>query len=233
MLISVLVNPINLPLGLWVVPVDGIGELLRLLVCPVGCDEQELPRQLHQAEDEEGGREAAHLVPLHVGLVGDEDLDGGAAVEEVHQDVLVEPPEPVVGQPGLDEHPAEAGEGRGHLQEEGDHRNEVRFAVVGREPAPDETQRVVGDKERVEGAKDDVREVERATLEYEESHKELEADEGGDVGFVGNVVVKAVVEQREPAAKEQADAAKDCTHEIQAPKHLLFGSKVVIGRRVE
>lgn len=62
-----------------------------------------------------------NVVPLEVGLVDQEALDGDAAVVEMDHDELVQCPDPVVSQLGSDEHSAETSEWIDHFKKKVDH----------------------------------------------------------------------------------------------------------------
>ena len=101
------------------VPVHGADELLGLFQGPVGRQEEGDQGQLQVQEGEQGqGHVAPDVLPVPVGNVPHHALSYIAKVKGVHQQELVALPEKTSFLSGLEQCPAETGEGGGHLQDQ-------------------------------------------------------------------------------------------------------------------
>ena len=126
------------------VPVHRVKQLHCLLPRPVGGEEEELKWELQVECVEDGGRQVTpDDIPLPVADVYEVALNNGTTVEQVNEYELVHLPESCLGEFGLDEHPAEAGEGRGALQQQTSGQKVQTLQVVGHEASRYQCQGVV------------------------------------------------------------------------------------------
>ena len=218
-----------------VIEVDGVEELRGLLVGPVRSEPHKLEDHLGVQEHKHHHWHVGHhAVPLPIGHQEHVALDDGTHVEEVDEEELVALPKGGVGHLGLEEHPAQAREGRGHLQHHPLDAEEVSDLVVEtHRTATDQAQPVVSEEGGVERVEHDVRDGEGGHLEDEEANDDGGREEAGLRRRFHHVLAERGIHYPVPTRKYHDDGSERGSNDGEAPEDLFLGLEGTKHRKVE